>query len=183
MTLGESNTPARRGGASLIGSSSAADDAVTQDSKDIELLNELYRRMERIQPTIPDRVSTVLLESAGVRLNPGEGDTRLARLVSLAGEKFITDILTDAMMHWNLSNGHNTGLLANPAAAQSTSVSKDMSGNPLAGQEDIKSTPGQATKQTGSGTAGKPAPNLTMENLLAALRDRNIPVARPPYYK
>lgn len=57
MTLGESNTPARRGGASLIGSSSAADDAVTQDSKDVELLNELYRRMERIQPTVIKFVS------------------------------------------------------------------------------------------------------------------------------
>nr|CDS31950.1 isopentenyl diphosphate delta isomerase [Hymenolepis microstoma] len=174
MTLGESNTPTRRGGASLIGSSAAADEAAAQDSKDIELLSELYRRMDRIQPTIPDRVSTVLLESAGVRLNPGEGDARLARLISLAGEKFITDILTDTMMHWNLSNGQNTGLLANPTAVQSTLVPKDTSGNPLAGQ---------GTKQAGSANSGRPAPNLTMENLLAALRDRNIPVARPPYYK
>ena len=59
-------------------------------------------------------MSTILLESAGVRLEEGEGDVRLARLVSLAGEKFLYDILIGAMDHWKLANGQSTGLLSKP---------------------------------------------------------------------
>ncbi|KAM7541937.1 hypothetical protein Aperf_G00000015540 [Anoplocephala perfoliata] len=170
MTLGDSGTP--RLGASLIGSSSATDDSTAQDDNDVELLNELYRRLAHLQPTIPDRVSTILLESAGVRLNPGEGDARLARLVSLAGEKFITDILSDTMLHWKLSNGQNTGLLANPDTVKPAPVS---GGNPLAPLGDAKSKQAAGTSASNTGKVDKRV-SLTMENLLAALRDRDIQV-------
>lgn len=78
-------------------------------------------------------MSTLLLESAGVRLEAGEGDVRLARLVSLAAEKFLSDILSDTMVHWKLSNAQNTGLLSKAG----TPALKD-AGNALAPPEDSK---------------------------------------------
>ncbi|VDO58050.1 unnamed protein product [Schistosoma margrebowiei] len=57
---------------------------------------------------IPDRLSVAMLESAGVQME--NSDPRLARLISLAGQKFLTDILSDAMLHWRLANGQPTGL-------------------------------------------------------------------------
>lgn len=51
MTLGDSGAPVRLG-ASLIGSSSVADDSSGQDDSDVELLNELYRRLPHLQPTV-----------------------------------------------------------------------------------------------------------------------------------
>ena len=69
-------------------------------------------------------MSTILLESAGVRLEAGEGDVRLARLVSLAGEKFLYDILIGAMDHCKLANGQSTGLLSR----SNTPSSKDSCG-------------------------------------------------------
>ncbi|KAL5108256.1 hypothetical protein TcWFU_010164 [Taenia crassiceps] len=165
MTLGGSGTPLRRG-ASLIGSSSSADDGTNQNCNEPDLLNELYTRLEHIQPTIPDRVSTLLLESAGVRLEAGEGDARLARLVSLAAEKFLSDILSDTMVHWKLSNAQNTGLLSKAG----TPASKD-AGNALVPPEDNK--PQAQSKPSASGKAEKRV-TLTVEDLVAALRDRGI---------
>ncbi|KAL5963870.1 Transcription initiation factor TFIID subunit 10 [Taenia solium] len=173
MTLGGSGAPVRRG-ASLIGSSSSADDGTNQNCNEPDLLNELYTRLEHIQPTIPDRVSILLLESAGVRLEAGEGDARLARLVSLAAEKFLSDILSDTMVHWKLSNAQNTGLLSKAG----TPASKD-GGNALAPPEDNK--PQSQSKPSTSGKAEKRV-TLTVEDLVATLRDRGIHVARPPYY-
>lgn len=82
------------------------------------------------------------------------------------------------MLHWKLSNGQNTGLLANPGTVKALPAGS----NPLTALVDAKSK--QATGATASNT-GKvdKRVSLTMENLLAALRDRDIQVARPPYYK
>lgn len=66
---------------------------------------------------IPDRLSVAMLESAGVQME--NSDPRLARLISLAGQKFLTDILSDAMLHWRLANGQPTGLLNHPSVSTS----------------------------------------------------------------
>lgn len=52
MTFGESRIPARCGEASMIGSSAAADKAAAQEGKHIELVRDLHRQMDRIQPTV-----------------------------------------------------------------------------------------------------------------------------------
>lgn len=51
MTLGGPGASMRRG-ASLIGSSSSADDGANQNCNEPDLLNELYARLEHIQPTV-----------------------------------------------------------------------------------------------------------------------------------
>lgn len=54
-------------------------------------------------------------------MESGEGDVRLARLVSLAGQKFLSDVLADTMSHWRLSTAQATGLLAKPTPSSSSS--------------------------------------------------------------
>ncbi|CAH8873271.1 unnamed protein product [Trichobilharzia szidati] len=82
------------------------------------LLSNLWTQLDHIQPTIPDRLSVAILEGAGVQME--NSDPRLARLVSLAGQKFLTDILSDAMLHWRLANGQPTGLLNHPGSSASS---------------------------------------------------------------
>ncbi|KAL7058708.1 hypothetical protein AAHC03_013112 [Spirometra sp. Aus1] len=206
MTLGG---PARKS-TSLVGNLETGDQNAVVDSKpdvsEVDLLNELYDRLGQIQPTIPDRVSLIMLESAGVRLDAGDGDVRLARLVSLAGQKFLSEILLDSMHQWRLANSQSTGLLLkqsdpapastpNAAAGEQTGVASAThsdSGGPSA-SPGVAATPTSGAPQQSpksaqrTPSASRPVtdkrPTLTVDCLLAALRDRGIQVARPPYYK
>ena len=70
-------------------------------------------------------------------------DARLARLVSFAGQKFLTDILTDAMLHWRIANGQPSGLLG-PHGVGTTTASTVNATTP--------STPTTAASTTSNGT-------------------------------
>ncbi|VDM00815.1 unnamed protein product [Schistocephalus solidus] len=210
MTLGG---PARKS-TSLVGNVEASDQNALCDSKpdinELDLLNELYDRLNQIQPTIPDRVSLIMLESAGVRLDAGDGDVRLARLVSLAGQKFLSEILLDSMHQWRLANSQSTGLLLkqtdpapastpNAATLEQTGAASVAHSDSGGGAGAPSASPGVAAAPTNGApqqspkssqrttTASRPVvdkrPTLTVDCLLAALRDRGIQVARPPYYE
>ncbi|KAH8867373.1 Isopentenyl-diphosphate Delta-isomerase II, chloroplastic [Schistosoma japonicum] len=146
------------------------------------LLSNLWTQLDHIQPTIPDRLSVAILEGAGVQME--NSDPRLARLVSLAGQKFLTDILTDAMLHWRLANGQSTGLLNHP------NIPIGQTSNPTNVATAQVSNPTQSIPQSPS--SGKHGANkfptdrratLTLEDLIASLNDRGIHVAKPPYYR
>lgn len=51
MTIGGSGTPIRRG-ASLIGSSASTENDSSQDGAEMDLVNELYTRLDHLQPTV-----------------------------------------------------------------------------------------------------------------------------------
>ncbi|CAH8592460.1 unnamed protein product [Dicrocoelium dendriticum] len=71
-------------------------------SSDDPILADLWNHLDHIQPTLPDGISISILECVGVQFQ--HGDIRLAPLVSLAGQKFWSDVLTDGMNHWRISN-------------------------------------------------------------------------------
>ncbi|CAH8564697.1 unnamed protein product [Schistosoma turkestanicum] len=152
------------------------------------LLSNLWTQLDHIQSTIPDRLSVAILEGAGVQME--NSDPRLARLISLAGQKFLTDILSDAMLHWRLANGQPTGLLNHPS--MSTSIPSQASTmSSVNATTTTASNPSQTVSQSPS-SSGKTGTNkfptdrratLTLEDLIASLNDRGIHVAKPPYYR
>ncbi|GAA51990.1 Transcription initiation factor TFIID subunit 10 [Clonorchis sinensis] len=169
--------------------------AVTQSSEinsnasSDPLLANFWTQLDRIQPTIPDRLSTAILEGVGVQFE--NGDPRLARLVSLAGQKFLTDILTDAMGNWRMANGLSTGLLSNSSSTPVTSQSgaAQSPAGSVSMSNGIASANLQSPSSSVKSTAGAPRnptdrrATLTLDDLIAALNDRGIHVARPAYYR
>jgi transcription initiation factor TFIID subunit 10 len=57
--------------------------------------SDFITQLEEYTPTIPDSVTTHFLSTAGLQTD----DPRIVRLVSLATQKFISDIANDALQH------------------------------------------------------------------------------------
>ncbi|XP_068141660.1 transcription initiation factor TFIID subunit 10 [Drosophila tropicalis] len=64
----------------------------TPDEGDVD---ELMRQLTDYQPTVPDALTVNLLKQAGF----GTVDTQLVRLISVSAQKFISDIVNDALQH------------------------------------------------------------------------------------
>ncbi|KAF8572100.1 hypothetical protein P879_00272 [Paragonimus westermani] len=156
--------------------------ATPQSSSEPALAN-LWTQLDRIQPTIPDRLSVAILEGVGVQFE--NGDPRLARLVSLAGQKFITDILTDAMGHWRLANGLPSGLLSSQPTSVGTNATTSTSSTsttPSVSVSNASPQPGAKSSNVPNRTPDRRA-TLTLEDLITTLNDRGVHVARPEYYR
>jgi len=70
----------------------SSEDDEDMQMNDPQLFGLLYQ-LENYTPTIPDGVSEYYLNKAGMNTE----DSRIVRLISLAGQKYISDILNDAM--------------------------------------------------------------------------------------
>ncbi|XP_056632024.1 transcription initiation factor TFIID subunit 10 [Diorhabda carinulata] len=67
-------------------------------------LSDFLLQLEDYTPTIPDAVTTYYLRNSG--LEPK--DPRLVRLISIAAQKFISDIANDALQHCKMRSTNTT---------------------------------------------------------------------------
>jgi len=105
---------------------------VQEDKFDENKLLTLLQQLETQTPSIPDKVLEEIMSSKGMRSD----DVRITRLVALAGQKFLSDILDDV---WRLNKLKGS--------AQNSRSSKNKDKKATLTTEDIKSALGQRSIQ------------------------------------
>jgi len=132
-----------------------------------EILEDFSSKLKDINTTLPDSVINHYMKKAGFVVN----DPKLVKLVSIASQKFISEIVNDVMQHHRLKSksasasnapGATTGNTASAAGSSTTSQS------------------------TGPGASNKskttPPLTLTLEDLSNVLTDYGINVKKPYYF-
>ena len=117
-----------------------------------ELLDDFCSKLHDVNSTIPDPVILHYMKKAGFLVN----DTKLVKIVSLASQKFIAEIINDCMQFHKIKTSSKTTLQL--LAPQKSSGSNDSN-----------------KQQTNTAV-------LTIEDLSTVLQDYGINVKKPYYF-
>ncbi|KAF8957443.1 transcription initiation factor TFIID 23-30kDa subunit-domain-containing protein [Flammula alnicola] len=151
----ESSQPQQNGQSALASSSSFAQAPATQSRQAAEearkdrTLADFMLMLDEYEPLIPNEVTDFYLQRVGFDCE----DVRLKRLLSLAAQKFVSDIAADAYQHARIRTNATGG--------------RARVNQPLTG-------PGSAKDKTRT--------TLTMDDLSAALAEYGINARKPEYY-
>ncbi|EAT42761.1 AAEL005742-PA [Aedes aegypti] len=126
----------------------AASGEGSEDRTQGQILSDFLVQLEDYTPTIPDAVTSYYLNSAGFEAS----DPRIVRLISIAAQKFISDVANDALQHCKTRTSNAPSSGHGSSKNQNAKLSKDR-------------------KYT-----------LTMEDLQPALNDYGITVRKAHYF-
>lgn len=119
-----------------------------EDRTQGQILSDFLVQLEDYVPTIPDAVTSYYLNTAGFEAS----DPRIVRLISIAAQKFISDVANDALQHCKTRTSNAPSSGHGSSKNQQAKLSKDR-------------------KYT-----------LTMEDLQPALNDYGITVRKAHYF-
>lgn len=141
-----------------------------------EILDEFCMKLEDVNTTMPDSVINHYMKKAGFIVN----DPKLVKIISIASQKFISEIVNDVMQHHKLKTKSATTTAASaPSAAQATTAtnSKATAADKAKAAAASANMAANADKSTGI-----PPLTLTLEDLSQVLTEYGINVKKPYYF-
>jgi len=143
-------------------------DGVPQTRREDELarkdrtLAEFMLMLDDYEPLIPNEVTDYYLQRVGFESE----DVRLKRLLSLAAQKFVSDIAADAFQYARLRTNASGG-----------------PGRPKAADKNVAGAAGPGTAGASSSSAkDKTKTVLTMDDLSSALGEYGINARKPEFF-
>jgi transcription initiation factor TFIID subunit 10 len=145
-----------------------------------EILDDFCSELKDINTTLPDSVINHYMRKSGFVVN----DNKLVKIISIASQKFISEIVNDVMQHHRLKTKSTNLLNANAAA---NAAGSGNAANPSSGpQQQAAGSQQQAGAKSSAKSAGAnpPAPSLTLtlEDLSQVLTEYGINVKKPYYF-
>ena len=140
-----------------------------------EILDEFCLKFQDINTTLPDSVINHYMKKAGFIVN----DRRLIKIISIASQKFIAEIVNDIMQHHKLKTKS-----APPAASTGAGASNAAAGS-KGGQPVASNAATGASAQNPGGASNQQSANnltLTLEDLTQVLNEYGINVKKPYYF-
>ena len=140
-----------------------------------EILDDFCMKLEDVNTTLPDSVINHYMKKAGFIVN----DPKLVKIVSIASQKFISEIVNDVMQHHKLKSKNATSLLPTASSTSSQSAgAKSKAANATAAASTAA-----AAAAAGAQNSGNVAPlTLTLEDLSQVLTEYGINVKKPYYF-
>ena len=145
-----------------------------------EILDEFCQKLEDINTTLPDSVINYYMRKSGFIVN----DPKLVKIVSIASQKFIAEIVNDVWQRQRLKTKQGSG-----AASSANTVPSGAAAGSSAGGASTSGA-SESTKQAKTSASNANAANanasntaqLTLEDLTQVLADYGINVKKPYYF-
>ena len=147
------------------------DYVATDDKTPGEILDEFCTKLDEINTTIPDAVVGHYMKKAGFVVN----DPKLTKIISIATQKFVSDIVNDVMQHHKLkANFHKTSAPAPVSGAPANAAGSAPSTSAASAAANKQQKPGAAAPAL--------VTTLTLEDLSQVLSEYGINVKKPYYF-
>lgn len=148
-----------------------------------ELLDDFFGKFKNINSTLPDSVVNHYMKKAGFIAK----DPKLIKLVSIASQKFIADIVNDVMQHHKLKTKsltiNQSSNKQQPAAPVGASAAAAAAAAPSTSSSNANATASNSqANQAAQMQSNSNNVTLTMEDLSQVLYEYGINVKKPFYY-